>query len=162
MIWLWIILATILATILNAFLYRFGGCSKEEGKIKYPWVPEWMFNSKTRDIGVSLVSVGWMALCYPTVAWWIYLITFGAMWGMLSTYWDWLFGFDNYWFHGFMIGVAKVGFPIMTGLWTGFGIHCIVLAILMGGISAISGSVDVEELGRGASSGATLPLLIII
>jgi hypothetical protein len=156
---MWIL--TAIATVLNAFLYRFGGCSKEEGKLKYPWVPEALFNTKTRDVGVSLVTVAWMAFCYPSVAWFIYLITFGATWGMLTTYWDFLFGFDNYWFHGFMIGVAKLGFAIFTGMWIGFAVHCITLALAMGGISAVSGNVDVEELGRGAAAGLTLPLMLI-
>ena len=149
------------ATVINALCYRFGGCSKSEGAVKYPWVPVWMFNSKTRDIGVSLVTVIWMAICYPHVAWYIYLITFGVSWGALSTYWDWLFGFDNFWFYGFMIGVAKLGFAIVTGMWVGFAVHCIALALVMGIISALSGNVDVEELGRGASTGATLPLMML-
>jgi len=156
---IWILAAV--AMVINAFLYRFGGCSVAEGNQKYPWVPSWMFNSKTRDCGVSLITVAWMALCYPAVAWFIYVITFGASWGMLSTYWDFLFGYDNFWFHGFMIGVAKLGFAIVTGMWLGFAIHCVVLALAMGTVSALSGNVDVEELGRGAATGLTLPLMML-
>lgn len=157
MIWLW----TVLASVINAFLYRFGGCSKEEGKEKYPWAPEWMFASWVRDCGISLITLAWMAICYPMVAAWAYPVTFGASWGAFSTYWDFLFGYDNYWFHGFMIGLAKFSFAICTGMWIGFGIHCIVLALAMGLVSALSGNVDVEELGRGAATGATLPLMLI-
>jgi len=152
---------TPLAMVINALCYRFGGCSKEEGKLKYPWVPSWMFNSKTRDVGVSLITVGWMALCYPAVDWFCYVTTFGASWGALSTYWDFLFEFDNYWFHGFMIGVAKIGFAIATGMWFGFAIHILFLALAMGAVSALSGDVDVEELGRGAATGVTLPLMLL-
>ena len=156
---MWLLVA--IAAIVNAFLYRFGGCSIAEGNQKYPWVPSWMFNSKTRDVGVSLVTLGWLAACYPTVAVWAYPVTFGASWGSLSTYWDFLFGFDNFWMHGFMIGLAKFSFAICTGMWIGFAIHCVVLALAMGMVSAFSGNVDVEELGRGAATGATLPLMLI-
>jgi hypothetical protein len=150
-----------LAAIVNAYLYRFGGCSCVEGAVKYPWVPMWMFNSKTRDAGCSLVTTGWMAIFYPHVAWYIYVVTFGALWGMTSMYWDEVFGYDNFWFHGFMIGVVKLWFAIMTGMWLGYAIHCVVLALVMGGISALSGNVDVEEMGRGAATGATLPLMMV-
>jgi hypothetical protein len=157
MIW---ILACI-AAVINAFLYRFGGLSKEDGKLKYPWAPEWMFKSWVRDWLIPLVITAWMLLCYPGMPWWVYVVSILPMGGALSTYWDWLFGYDNYWFHGFVFGVAKFVFAIYSGLWIGFAIHCIALALAMGGISAISGDDDVEELGRGAATGLTLPLMMI-
>lgn len=160
MILLAIVLA-LLISIINAFLYRFGGISKEQGKNKYPWVPEWCFNSKARDVGISLTTLVWLVIFYPKVDWYVYLVTFGLTWASLSTYWDQLFNKDNFWFHGFGVGLAKVLFPISTGLWVGFITHCFLSAILMGSISAISKDDDVEELGRGSIIGLTLLNLLI-
>lgn len=156
-----VIIATILATVISALCYRFGGCSKEEGKQKYPWVPSMAFKSWVRDWIIPLVITGWMLLCYPGVPWWAYLVSIALMGGALSTYWDRLFGFDNFWFHGFMFGAAKLMFAIFSGMWLGFGIHCLVSALAMGSISVSSRDVDVEEFGRGAVTGIALPLLMI-
>jgi hypothetical protein len=108
----------------------------------------------------SLLPIFWLLICYPKMSWFIYLIALGGTWGMLTTYWDSLFGFDNFWFHGFAIGAVYFIFIFFGGLWLGLIIRSIVLAILMGGISTLSGNVDTEELGRGASIGLTLPLLL--
>ena len=154
-----LITAAILAVVL-AFAYRFGGCSKEEGKEKYPWAPEWMFSSWMRDCTCSLLPALWSFFFIPGAPWWCYLLTFGLGWAALSTYWDWLFGFDNFWFHGFMVGLAFAPVNIATGHWIGLIARPILLAVLMGSISAISSNVDVEELGRGGSIGATLPVAV--
>jgi hypothetical protein len=155
------ILSAALATILCSLAYRFGGCSKEEGKEKYPWAPEWLFRSWVRDCFCSLIPTIWALAFLPGAPWWCYLLSFGLGWATLSTYWDFLFGSDNYWVHGLMIGLAFAPVSIATGHWLGLIVRPLSLAVLMGGISAIFGSVDIEELGRGASIGATLPLAIL-
>jgi hypothetical protein len=33
------IFLALITAVLCAFAYRFGGCSKEEGKQKFPWAP---------------------------------------------------------------------------------------------------------------------------
>jgi len=39
-------------------------------------------------------------------AWWVYIIVFGLHWAALSSYWDFMFGYDNFWFSGFVTGLA--------------------------------------------------------
>lgn len=157
-----IILGTIIATILSAFLYRLGGLSKEEGKSKFPWLPLWIFNTKTRDIGCSVISVLWMFLFYcDYFPWWIYLISFGATWGALTTYWDFIFGEDNFFAHGAMIAAALFPFIILNGFWVGFVIRIVTLSLFMGIWCKIFGNADIEEYGRGGAIAATLPLMLI-
>ena len=146
--------------VINGFLYRFGGSSKEEGAEKYPWVPAWMFQTKTRDVGIALTTTGFYLGFMPS-DWWAYLICFAGTWGALTTYWDNVFGYDNFFAHGFMIGLAKFGLAIASGAWIWFGVQCVALAIMMGVLSALATDVDVEEIGRGSSTGLVLPLMLI-
>jgi hypothetical protein len=156
-----IILATILLAVLSAFAYRLGGLSKEQAKQQIPWCPSWLINSKTRDIGCSLIVIGWMLMFYPHVAWYWYLLSFGAMWGALSTYWDFINGEDNFWLHGFGIGLALLPIAIGSGHWFGFGVRAVALAVLVGTWCAIFKNDWVEECGRGAFIVLTLPILLI-
>ena len=68
------------------------------------------YNTKWRDIGCPLVLIvaailysGWHA-----DVWWAYAMVFGLSWAAFSTYWDTLFGYDNFWFSGLMVGLAGV------------------------------------------------------
>lgn len=158
MIFVWL---TIVFTILSAFFYRCGGISKAEGAIKYPWCPIWLFNGKTRDVGCSLLAIAWMLVCYEMSVWWAYVISFGVCWGALTTYWDWLFGEDNFFAHGFGIALAFLPFAIVSGLWVGFVIRLVVLPLAMGFWCLLFGNDDVEEYGRGALIISTLPLMLI-
>ena len=155
------LLVILITSILTAFAYRFGGCSKEEGKLKYPYVPDWLFKSWVRDCFCSVLPVLAMLVIYPKVPWFVYVATIGLSWASLSTYWDWVFGEDNFYFHGFMIALSYLWFPLFTGLWATFILRCVILALLAGIISAESTDVDVEELGRGGSIGVTLALFLI-
>lgn len=155
------ILTTIFMALISGFLYRLGGLSKEQAKQQIPWCPSWLINSKTRDIGCSVLAVGWMFLFLPKFEWYIYLISFGLMWGALSSYWDFINGDDNFWLHGFAVAFSFISFPISDGEWVGFGVRCIALAVLMGGWCAIFKNDWVEELGRGAFIVATLLILLI-
>lgn len=156
-----IVFITILATALSAFLYRVGGMGKQEAQQKIPWFPQALVNTKARDAGCPLVSFVWMLLFYTGVPWWIHLISFGAMFGFLTTYWDDMFGFDNFWFHGFMIGMAYIPYAIYTKVWIAFLLRAAVLAVFMGVWGWIFKKVDWEEGGRGGSIAATLPILRI-
>ena len=155
------IISSIIVSVFCAFAYRFGGYSKEEGKKKFPWVPVWMFRSWIRDFFCSLIPLFWLKLFYPQVHPSAYGVTCALSYFALTTYWDKLFGFDNYWFHGFMVGLTYFLFATFSGLWLGFIVRCIAMAVLMGGISAITGDVDIEEFSRGAAIGFTLPLLLL-
>lgn len=154
-----IVLLTIVAIILSALLYRCGGLGREGNK-RYPFIPKWVFDTKARDIGCSLVCLGWMALFYNAPIW-AHAVSFILMFGALTTYWDKIFKFDNYWFHGFMIALAYFPYAIASGSWVGFGIRCFVTAVLVGTISELVGEDDTEELSRGGILAGTLPFMLL-
>lgn len=168
MIWIWIILAT----IASAILYRLGGASKQDAKKEFPWVPMWFINlPKKRDVGCGLVtgSLLWFVI-FPRLGmaspWWIHLLAFGALWGALSTYWDWLCKpeWDNFWLHGFMCGIAYMWLGWHNpSLWLWLGIRSIVMAIFMGvWCHILFSDAKAEELGRGGIIPLSLGLLLLI
>lgn len=152
---------TIALSALSAFLYRLGGLSKEQAEDQIPWCPEWLINTKARDIGCSLIATFWMMAFYPQVAWYWHILAFGAMWGALTTYWDFVTGDDNFWLSGLGVSFAYLPYAIGSGDWIGFAIRCLALAVLMGAWCAIFKNDWVEESGRGAFIIATLPILLI-
>lgn len=112
-----IILFLIPLAILSGILGRMGGAHG--------------YDTKYRDVGCSLIAVA--ALClfvgFQWSAWWVYLIIFGLHWGAFSTYWDWLFKYDNFWFSGFMCGLAM--FPAcftLPWIWWLLLIRAVVLS----------------------------------
>ena len=141
----------LLASCLCGILYRLGGI----GKPFRTWMRDWI---------IPLVAYGYLlTLWHPVslIGWLMLVPAIALTGGALTTYWDELFGYDNYWFHGFMIGLTS--FPL---LWSGIHLYAIciravLLAVLMGGWSKIFGNVWVEECGRGAFISATIPLLLI-
>lgn len=166
-----IAVVTIVAIILSAILYRLGGMSQQEAQ-KYPpwkWFPSWAVNTKARDAGCSAISMAWFGILFDfpagTNLWFValaYLVGFAGTWAALTTYWDGLFGYDNFYMHGFMIGFAKILFAVFSGMWLGWLIQCVISAILMGLVSAFSTNDYVEECGRGASMPISqLPMLFI-
>ncbi len=156
----YILLATLFSCILSAWCYRLGGLSKEDGLKKFPKIPSWLIASWVRDIGCSTIAVAWMILFYQRVPWYVYLISYIAMWGALSTYWDRVFGYDNYFAHGFMIAFAFILFAIITKNWLGLGVRTLTLALTMGIWCLFFSNDDVEEFGRGGFIAATLPLML--
>ena len=156
-----ILIGTLITAVLCAFTYRFGGCSKEEGRQKYPWAPKWVFKSWVRDFGCSLFSIFWVIIFYPQVPWYVYLISMGWCYGMITTYWDEVFKYDCFAFHGFMIGVSYLLLAWGSGMWMGYIVRSAFLGLSMGVLSALTGNVDKEELGRGALIGLTLPILLM-
>lgn len=115
MIWI-----KILLIIASAILYRLGGMGGA-----------WWKNTKVRDWGCPTIGVIWMLLFYHPVAWWVHVVSWLAMWGALSTYWDRVFGYDNFYMHGAIIGLAY----ILYGAWIALIIRIIVLALTMGGLN---------------------------
>jgi len=142
------ILKTIIAAIINAILYRLGGIGKP-------------FDTKYRDLGCPLVTFIWMLLYYQSAPWWVHFISFGLMFGALTTYWDRIFKEDNFYFHGFMVALAYLPYAIITGLWIGFLIRCVAVSVFMGLWCRYFSNDWIEEFGRGGITGASLPLLLI-
>jgi len=166
-----IAIVTVICALISAVLYRLGGMSVAEAQ-QYPpwkWFPPALVNTKARDIGCAAVSVAWFGLLYQfpagTPGWQIglaYFFCFLATFGALTTYWDFLFGYDNFYFHGFMIGVAKIFFAVFSGAWLAWGIQCIACAVIMGMISQFFSNVYVEECGRGATMPVSqLPFVLV-
>ena len=164
-----IILTPITAGV-SGILYRLGGASREDSRKEFPWVPEWFRNMpKKRDAGCGIMAglTAWAWL--GGTPWWAWFFSAGVLWGALSTYWDWMFNdTDNYYMHGFMCGLAYFLYAIASGMWVGFGVRCIALAILMGLWSHTICKVFkgksravAEEVGRGALIILTLPLMLI-
>lgn len=141
-------------SLLSGIAYRLGGIGKP-------------FNTRYRDIGVSLITLATClilglktSLRTSTIA---YLIAFGLSWGALASYWK--SGSDmkfRHWcFHGIGLALALLPITYITGHWIGFGLRLFLLPPLIAGWSGIIGEVNLEEGGRGFFIIATLPLLLI-
>jgi len=137
----------VINSVICMILYRLGGYGKP-------------FNTKVRDMGIPTACLIWMIFKYPQVAWYWHLLSWGAMFGALTTYWDSVFGYDNFFFHGFMIGIAYI-FYAFSGLWFMIFVRAVALGIGMHIWCKIFKKDWVEEGGRGAMIGATLPMMLI-
>ena len=149
------ILLVLLATVLSGILYRLGGAAR---------IGDWLDvlkHSKTRDWGCSLIVVALM-LAQPIV-WWIHVIVFILMWTALSTYWDDLFGYDNYGFHGLVIGLACFPYAIVIGgwIWLWFIVRALIMGFFMKYWCKVNTNDVKEEVGRGSIIAFTVPLLWI-
>jgi len=149
------ILTVIIATVLSGILYRLGGAAK-----KGNWL-DILRHSKTRDWGCSLIVLA-MMLTAPVV-WWIHIIVFLLMWAALTTYWDDLFGYDNYYMHGLTVGLACMPYAIILGgwFWLWFIVRALIMGAFMGYWCKINDNDIKEEVGRGAIIAATVPLMWI-
>lgn len=144
---LWLLLAVICA--FSGLFYRLGGMGAS-GKQKYPWAPAWIFDTKVRDWGCPALGILVMIFIVKVnVDWWIHLIGFGLYWAALTTYWDKVFGYDNFYAHGLGCALSYLPYAIVLGFWKVFIIRCIVLAIAMGLWSYIIKKDWLEEGGRG-------------
>lgn len=128
----------LIACILSGILYRAGGAKG--------------YNTKFRDLGCPAIGLGLLLLTnhYPiNVFGWVMLgLSFLLSFGALTTYWDNLFGYDNFYFHGFAIGLA--GLPLMVFFpWWWLVIRLIVCTLGMGLWSKWIKNDVIEELGRG-------------
>lgn len=129
-----IILSFIIAVICGV-LYRMGGSDK--------------YDTKWRDFGCPLCAIGTLLLWFTPTNWWMLLPWFGLAFGAMTTYWDKIFGYDNYYFHGFMAGLAS--FPMY---WAGVNWYSVLIyAVVCGGLiglwSKLNDDAVKEEFGRG-------------
>ena len=157
MIWTWLVLFS----FTSAVLYRMGGCDPVALRVEWGWVPKWIRKfPKKRDVGCNLVCLAGAFIVGLRAPWWAWVIAFGLTWASLSTYWDFMFGYDNHWFHGFMIGMSLM--PIAYTLAPVILLIAFVLAILMGGYSKIVTNATWEELGRGFVMPISLALVLCV
>lgn len=131
---------TLLLTIACCILYRMGGADG--------------YNTKFRDCGVPTCATLFICFNYfpHHISIVLYILalffSFGFVFGALTTYWDFLFGYDNYWVHGFVVGLAMFPLVMVTGHWWMFALRCLILAIWSGVWSLIWKWDVAEEGGR--------------
>jgi hypothetical protein len=144
-------------SILSGCLYRLGGAKKQGD-----WL-DFARNSKTRDVGCSLLFLGlfWAIQDFKMASWKQYAIAFGLSWGFLSTYWDWLFGYDNFWFHGLICGLSALPLYWCGVHWWMILIRAIICAVVMGLAHKWINKDIYEEPARGIVYIATIPILLI-
>lgn len=143
---------TLIAGVLSALFYHMSGLGAD-GKKRHPWLPIWAFGRQWRRLGCMLFDTAILLLWWHPPIWYGWLILLASMgieYGMITTYWDWLCGFDNHWLHGFGIGLARLPLYFAGKSWFMELTRAIVLAILMGWVSAASKKDWKEEFGRGA------------
>lgn len=142
----------LLAACFSAIFYRAGGMGKE-AETKPTWIPIWLRHSWCRDWICPTFSLLTLLLFWQPQVWWgwlLLLLSYGLMGGAFSTYWDFLFkDKDNFYMHGFMIGLSI--FPLcFVGLaWWIVLIQAILSGLSMGLWCKYFGNDVVEEMGRG-------------
>jgi hypothetical protein len=67
--------------------------------------------------------------------------------GAISTYHDYI-GYDNFWLHGFVIGLATFPYAIASGHWWMFGVCVALYTVWMGFWSKVIDLDWLEEFGR--------------
>lgn len=143
------ILAILLSPI-SAVLGRAAGMTKD-ATAKPTWIPVWLRHRWVRPLGCSLCVLAPLFSAHPS--WW-FVPALGALYGMLTTYWDEVpfnKGMDNFWMAGFGCGLA--GFFLVTFFpWWIILIRAFALAILWGGINLLANKNDwtdgTEEMVR--------------
>jgi hypothetical protein len=152
-------IALIILSIGAGVLYRCGGAGKP-------------YNTKYRDLGVPLIATlallilgGFKCHLWLVMA---YIAAFGLLFASLTTYWDFLFKKDTFWFSGLVVGLS--GLPVSLAY--GKCIGCIVRMAIIAGVWQLLNELlpqkvfcwtrdIVEEFGRGVITILTLPLLLI-
>ena len=138
-------------SIISAIFYRLGGSSKADQDKEFPYIPRWFKNiQKKRDVMANIVKLFGVFLMGITAPIWTWFIAWGLLWASLSSYWDWMFGYDNHYMHGFMCGFSLLPLVIFGNLaLIPFLIQSVVLGLGMGLWSKYNGNATKEELGRG-------------
>jgi hypothetical protein len=110
----------ILLSIISGVFGRMGGSDK--------------YNGKWRDAGCSFLIVLALIILFgwQQERWWAYLAVFGLSWGAFSTYQDTIWGYDNLWASGFLVGLAAFPAYWLGVPWWVIGIRAIVLCLAWG------------------------------
>lgn len=131
----------ILAAAISGTFYRLGGAGKKGTCLDFAR------QSKVRDVGCSLVLLCLVGLL--TSFKWPMLLTFGLSWAALSTYWDSVFGYDNFYMHGLGCGLAAIPLYWCGLAWWIIAIRIVICTIGMGVWSKHVDNDVLEEVGRG-------------
>jgi hypothetical protein len=153
------IFLTLAAAVASFILYRMGGSDA--------------YNTKWRDMGCPtvLTLLLWCLNGIHWGYWWAYLLSFGLMFGALTTYWNKKGAperFINFYLHGLGISLALVPYAYVSHHWLGFGLRVALLPLLIGFWATYMNrpvwkfrADVVNEGGRGAWIQLTLPLVLI-
>lgn len=140
----------IIACILSAILYRAGGMGKED-TAEPKWIPKWLRKSWVRDwLCPACLLLALFLFWRPSslLGWVLLLPYYGLSGGALSTYWDELFGYDNYYAHGFGCGLAGLLLIVFVPWWI-LVLRLVICTVGMGIWSKFIGNDVAEEMGRG-------------
>ena len=134
----------LVGAILSGILGRMGGAAH--------------FNTKYRDLGVPTLFTIYMVCFHPFCwnSWFPYFLTFLLMFGALTTYWDELFGYDNYWFSGFAVGLSTVPLIWIGIHWYIILLKCLVIGLIWGSINKLLKNAVIVEFLRYALTFAVL------
>jgi len=144
------ILSGLALTLICAILYRLGGY----GKPFRSWMRDWL---------IPPLIYTWLLYYRHPDAWygWLMILPAVVLTGAaLTTYLDSIFGYDNFWAAGFLVGLGAIPFMFAGMVWWIILARAILLGILWGGWCNIFSNDWVEELGRGGLIALTLFLLL--
>jgi hypothetical protein len=151
---------TLLCAVLSGFFYHCGGLGKD--KSEEGWIPLFLRQSWMRDWVIPAFSLVILFTWWKPNVWWGYLLSipaYGIMGGALSTYWDWLCGEDNFFIHGFFVGLSFFPFYWAGLHWYMILANAIVSGLLMWWLCVRTGKAWLEENGRGFIAAITRLLL---
>lgn len=144
----------LLLSFFSALCYRLGGSAKENRWYKF------LCNTKTRDIGCSLISC--FTLIYNFGYHWSLIIVFGLMWASFTTYFK-PKGTEAKWYHwiyvGLVLSLSILPYIYFKHLWMGFEIHLVIKTFGIMMWSEKTGNAVREELGRGFINNISLLFL---
>jgi len=131
-------------SVLSGILYRLGG---KKG-----------FNTKFRDFGVPIVCL--FLMMKVKCPWYDHALAGVLLFGSLTTYWQEVFGEDNFFLHGAGCGLAYLPY-IFVIPWQVIIGRALILGFFMYGVNKLVNTVkvprgaDVEEFIRGFSIAMT-------
>jgi len=129
---MWIFIVILAAAVLAGILGRCGGAEKKAPDDGW----NWLRNTHTRDKGIAAIFTALMVWMTIKDFNWLYLgayiIGFLALMGALTTYLDEVFGYDNYWAAGALVGFSAVLYPGVSGHWIGFVLRMGLLVLIWG------------------------------
>ncbi len=133
-----IIIYIVLISLFAGFLYRLGGI----GKPYKTWMRDWL---------IPLVGILTLIFLFKYEAkWYAHALVFGLTGGAFTTYWDDIFGYDNFYAHGAMLALASFPYCIWGPMaWWVLAIKVVVAGLAMGLWCDYFSNHIVEEGGRG-------------
>jgi hypothetical protein len=144
------IISWLMLSLICAILYRLGGI----GKPFKTWMRDWL---------IPPIIYAWLIYFRHPVTWYGWFMILPAIaltGGALTTYLDSIFGYDNFWAAGFLVGLGAFPFIWAGVTWWLILVRAILLGILWGGWCKIFSNDWVEELGRGAFIALTMLTLL--